>query len=164
MGDYVVALSTSLLDWILEHWNWNIIELHCHELHVIMETVAMELHVQDFLWHPNLECRIKAEGGCELAAPHSSSTTRLLPSPANYSPSPAHYRYAIMFRILSQRLGGSSSSDNLPAGNLPAGWESGRDPQGRVYYIDHNTERTTWDPPPGPGPSRSPSERPTGRF
>ena len=27
---------------------------------------------------------------------------------------------------------------------LPAGWEVGMTEDGRVYYIDHNTRRTTW--------------------
>ncbi|OQR83163.1 hypothetical protein ACHHYP_15042 [Achlya hypogyna] len=30
---------------------------------------------------------------------------------------------------------------------LPDGWESATDAKGRRFYIDHNTERTTWDPP-----------------
>ncbi|PAA50770.1 hypothetical protein BOX15_Mlig020114g3 [Macrostomum lignano] len=30
---------------------------------------------------------------------------------------------------------------------LPAGWERRLDPQGRVYYVDHNTRTTTWQRP-----------------
>jgi len=30
---------------------------------------------------------------------------------------------------------------------LPEGWESRHDPQGRVYYIDHNRRTTTWQRP-----------------
>ena len=30
---------------------------------------------------------------------------------------------------------------------LPPGWEKRRDPEGRVYYVDHNTRRTTWQRP-----------------
>jgi atrophin-1 interacting protein 5 (WW domain-containing E3 ubiquitin protein ligase 1) len=30
---------------------------------------------------------------------------------------------------------------------LPPGWESRRDPRGRVYYVDHNTRSTTWQRP-----------------
>ena len=29
----------------------------------------------------------------------------------------------------------------------PPGWEQAFDPQGRPYYIDHNTKRTQWHPP-----------------
>ena len=38
----------------------------------------------------------------------------------------------------------------MPRGNgdLPLGWERSRTPDGRVYYIDHNTKRTSWVPPP----------------
>jgi len=32
--------------------------------------------------------------------------------------------------------------------SLPAGWEERQStPDGRVYYVDHNTQRTTWDRP-----------------
>ena len=30
---------------------------------------------------------------------------------------------------------------------LPPGWEKKVDPQGNAYYIDHNTQRTSWNPP-----------------
>jgi len=30
---------------------------------------------------------------------------------------------------------------------LPAGWEARKDPEGRTYFIDHNTRQTTWLPP-----------------
>ena len=30
---------------------------------------------------------------------------------------------------------------------LPLGWEEARDYDGRVYYIDHNTKRTSWVDP-----------------
>ncbi|KAH9480424.1 putative E3 ubiquitin-protein ligase hulA [Psilocybe cubensis] len=40
------------------------------------------------------------------------------------------------------------------AGNpLPAGWERRVDPQGRTYYVDHNTRQTTWHRP-GTQPSQ----------
>ncbi|PPQ91659.1 hypothetical protein CVT25_012872 [Psilocybe cyanescens] len=62
------------------------------------------------------------------------------------------------------------------AGNpLPAGWERRTDPQGRTYYVDHNTRQTTWHRPTTAsqpsqanrpasqitqGPSRTPSTNP----
>lgn len=30
---------------------------------------------------------------------------------------------------------------------LPQGWDVGRDFDGKVYYIDHNTKKTTWIDP-----------------
>lgn len=30
---------------------------------------------------------------------------------------------------------------------LPVGWEERIDEHGRVYYIDHNTQTTTWNKP-----------------
>ena len=30
---------------------------------------------------------------------------------------------------------------------LPPGWEKRRDPEGRVYFVDHNTRQTTWQRP-----------------
>ena len=36
---------------------------------------------------------------------------------------------------------------------LPEGWERSTGPDGRVYYIDHNTQSTHWDPPPAPAPA-----------
>ncbi|KAK9879893.1 hypothetical protein WA026_008396 [Henosepilachna vigintioctopunctata] len=32
-------------------------------------------------------------------------------------------------------------------GNLPPGWESRKDRYGRIYFVDHNTRRTTWEDP-----------------
>jgi hypothetical protein len=35
-----------------------------------------------------------------------------------------------------------------PGMALPDGWEEKVDPQGRFYYVDHNTRTTTWNRPP----------------
>lgn len=59
--------------------------------------------------------------------------------------------------------GGTSSAPQPPSGQpdsattnsdtannnepLPAGWEMRTDPQGRAYYVDHNTRTTTWERP-----------------
>ena len=32
-------------------------------------------------------------------------------------------------------------------GDLPPGWERRSAPDGRTYYVDHNTQTTTWRPP-----------------
>ena len=34
-----------------------------------------------------------------------------------------------------------------PSQALPPGWEEQQTPDGQVYYIDHNTQTTHWDPP-----------------
>lgn len=31
--------------------------------------------------------------------------------------------------------------------SLPSGWEEGTDYDGKVFYIDHNTRKTTWIDP-----------------
>ena len=38
----------------------------------------------------------------------------------------------------------SNVEDNLP---LPSGWEKGVDKNGRTYFIDHNTKKTSWNDP-----------------
>ena len=30
---------------------------------------------------------------------------------------------------------------------LPAGWDMGRDFDGKIYFIDHNSHQTTWIDP-----------------
>ncbi|KAL4228206.1 neural precursor cell expressed [Mactra antiquata] len=49
---------------------------------------------------------------------------------------------------------GATADDEEP---LPAGWATGVAPNGRVFYIDHNTAQTTWQDP--RKPSRSGSVR-----
>ncbi|KAF8462478.1 hypothetical protein JB92DRAFT_2161777 [Gautieria morchelliformis] len=41
------------------------------------------------------------------------------------------------------------TSDSAESHPLPAGWERRLDHQGRIYYVDHNTQSTTWDDPRG---------------
>ncbi|EPQ55532.1 HECT-domain-containing protein [Gloeophyllum trabeum ATCC 11539] len=55
-------------------------------------------------------------------------------------------------RAQSQLLGPESSS-----GSLPPGWEVRMDPRGRQYYVDHNTQTTTWHRPGAPAVQASPS-------
>lgn len=49
---------------------------------------------------------------------------------------------------------GSSSGGGAAAPTvvLPPGWEQRRDARGRTYYVDHNTQKTQWAPPPQPLP------------
>ncbi|KAL6073541.1 E3 ubiquitin-protein ligase nedd4 [Balamuthia mandrillaris] len=61
------------------------------------------------------------------------------------------------------RTGSPASTNGSPSRTpptqvmLPPGWEEARTPQGKVYYIDHNTKRTTWEPPAPYLPSSPPS-------
>ncbi|XP_055993235.1 NEDD4-like E3 ubiquitin-protein ligase WWP2 [Sorex fumeus] len=62
---------------------------------------------------------------------------------------------------------GTSSAPQLPASVpaldvLPAGWEQRELPNGRVYYVDHNTKTTTWERPLPPGWEKRTDPR--GRF
>ncbi|EGD83203.1 ITCH protein [Salpingoeca rosetta] len=41
---------------------------------------------------------------------------------------------------------------------LPPGWEARTDGQGRTYYVDHNTRRTQWVPPPMPQQAAAPQQ------
>ncbi|CAN0231240.1 unnamed protein product [Ectocarpus sp. 12 AP-2014] len=41
--------------------------------------------------------------------------------------------------------------------NLPPGWDSGTDASGRVYYVNHQTQQTQWDPPVSPTASAPPA-------
>ncbi|GLB38349.1 putative ubiquitin-protein ligase [Lyophyllum shimeji] len=43
---------------------------------------------------------------------------------------------------------------------LPPGWERRLDPQGRTYYVDHNTRTTTWRRPENPSSGSHPPNRP----
>ncbi|KAM5263813.1 NEDD4-like E3 ubiquitin-protein ligase WWP2 [Ctenodactylus gundi] len=61
----------------------------------------------------------------------------------------------------------TSGTQQLPAAPqapdaLPAGWEQRELPNGRVYYVDHNTKTTTWERPLPPGWEKRTDPR--GRF
>jgi hypothetical protein len=40
-----------------------------------------------------------------------------------------------------------NSVDSANLGDLPEGWDIGRDFDGKIYFIDHNNKRTTWTDP-----------------
>lgn len=44
-------------------------------------------------------------------------------------------------------LAASSHATTAGTGNLPPGWEERYTPEGRPYYVDHNTRTTTWVDP-----------------
>jgi hypothetical protein len=41
---------------------------------------------------------------------------------------------------------------------LPAGWEKKITPDGQIYYVDHNTQSTHWDPPAAAAAPAQPSQ------
>jgi E3 ubiquitin-protein ligase NEDD4 len=47
----------------------------------------------------------------------------------------------------SVAVGGQSGQTAVGSGVLPAGWEERYTPEGRPYYVDHNTRTTTWVDP-----------------
>jgi E3 ubiquitin-protein ligase NEDD4 len=44
-------------------------------------------------------------------------------------------------------IAASTNATTPGNGNLPAGWEERHTPEGRPYYVDHNTRTTTWVDP-----------------
>jgi E3 ubiquitin-protein ligase NEDD4 len=44
-------------------------------------------------------------------------------------------------------VGSGSGATTTGSGSLPAGWEERYTPEGRPYYVDHNTRTTTWVDP-----------------
>ena len=44
-------------------------------------------------------------------------------------------------------VGGNGGATTAGSGSLPAGWEERYTPEGRPYYVDHNTRTTTWVDP-----------------
>ncbi|KAH7930858.1 ubiquitin-protein ligase [Leucogyrophana mollusca] len=47
----------------------------------------------------------------------------------------------------SAAIAASNNSTTAGSGSLPAGWEERYTPEGRPYYVDHNTRTTTWVDP-----------------
>lgn len=50
-------------------------------------------------------------------------------------------------RQTSPQTSPGSSATSSPLGLLPAGWEQRYTPDGRAYFVDHNTRATTWIDP-----------------
>ncbi|KIK95295.1 hypothetical protein PAXRUDRAFT_827158 [Paxillus rubicundulus Ve08.2h10] len=63
---------------------------------------------------------------------HRATSTAPQPASNNTSPAP---------------LVASNNATTAGTGNLPAGWEERYTPEGRPYYVDHNTRTTTWVDP-----------------
>ncbi|KAF8841200.1 HECT-domain-containing protein [Paxillus ammoniavirescens] len=72
-----------------------------------------------------------SNAGIQANAQRASSTA---PQPASNNTS-------------SAALAASNNATTAGTGNLPAGWEERYTPEGRPYYVDHNTRTTTWVDP-----------------
>jgi len=59
---------------------------------------------------------------------------------------PASPLYDFGARLTYQSTAQNPSATSERA-QLPPGWEQRQDPQGRTYYVDHNTRITQWNPP-----------------
>lgn len=66
------------------------------------------------------------------------------------------YKCSVIFTLLLQAHGnqaaasGPSTSmgdDDDALGPLPAGWERRKQPEGRVYYVNHKNRTTQWEDP-----------------
>lgn len=83
--------------------------------------------------------------------PGSSSSTNIAES-GGASPSPAAATVPGTTATGSSTTGAGLAPISLNAttagsGPLPAGWEQRLTPEGRPYYVDHNTRATTWVDP-----------------
>uniref|UniRef100_A0A4W3J1T1 E3 ubiquitin-protein ligase n=1 Tax=Callorhinchus milii TaxID=7868 RepID=A0A4W3J1T1_CALMI len=85
-----------------------------------------------------------------------SSTTSVAPSPQANS---------VAVGETSEPAATLTEPSQTPAQNLealPPGWEQRVLPNGRIYYVDHNTKTTTWERPLPPGWEKRVDQR--GRF
>ncbi|GJJ71877.1 E3 ubiquitin-protein ligase NEDD4 [Entomortierella parvispora] len=90
----------------------------------------------------------RSGGNSPLPAGGSSTNLSETASPAPAAATPA---------VAASPVAGSSGATGLApislnsttagTGALPAGWEQRQTPEGRPYYVDHNTRSTTWVDP-----------------
>jgi len=57
------------------------------------------------------------------------------------------YRTIILPTVPPNVVGPNSAQTTPGAGPLPAGWEERHTPEGHPYYVNHNTQTTTWVDP-----------------
>lgn len=108
-------------------------------------TLSSVLDELPFGW----ERRIAPNGSFYYIDHATQTTTWVHPGKSNANGSGSGGRYVSsldeferMRKDMDRRLGG-----------LPAGWEMRVTDNGRVYFVDHNTQSTTWDDPRLPGSS-----------
>ncbi|KAK6477206.1 NEDD4-like E3 ubiquitin-protein ligase WWP2 isoform X1 [Huso huso] len=88
-----------------------------------------------------------------------STSLSASPPPSTGTPSPASTEIGEPLRTATTEQP-AAANQNLEA--LPTGWEQRVLPNGRVYYVDHNTKTTTWERPLPPGWEKRVDQR--GRY
>ncbi|XP_033896820.2 NEDD4-like E3 ubiquitin-protein ligase WWP2 isoform X2 [Acipenser ruthenus] len=88
-----------------------------------------------------------------------STSLSASPPPSTGTPSPASTDVGDSVRTATTEQP-AAANQNLEA--LPTGWEQRVLPNGRVYYVDHNTKTTTWERPLPPGWEKRVDQR--GRY
>ncbi|PWN26791.1 HECT-domain-containing protein [Jaminaea rosea] len=78
------------------------------------------------------------DGGSRVVSQPQGTTTASTPGPS--TPSGTSTPSALP-------AGASGASTTAGSGPLPAGWEQRNTPEGRPYFVDHNTRTTTWVDP-----------------
>ncbi|MGH0115749.1 UNVERIFIED_CONTAM: hypothetical protein FKN15_046934 [Acipenser sinensis] len=99
--------------------------------------------------------------GNPVCPPHPSPSVSLSTSlsASTGTPSPASTEIGESLRTATTEQP-AAANQNLEA--LPTGWEQRVLPNGRVYYVDHNTKTTTWERPLPPGWEKRVDQR--GRY
>ncbi len=82
--------------------------------------------------------RLLADDMVEAATPNRSATATAAPPPPHSAASSPSTTIV---------PGSGSTQTTSGSGPLPAGWEERYTPEGRPYYVDHNTRTTTWVDP-----------------
>ncbi|KNZ57373.1 E3 ubiquitin-protein ligase [Puccinia sorghi] len=85
-----------------------------------------------------------ATASSTAVTPHASSTSTSPAEPAASTTSAAATAVSSTSGATSTIQGGSTTAGWGP---LPAGWEQRFTPEGRPYFVDHNTRTTTWVDP-----------------
>ncbi|XP_058849663.1 NEDD4-like E3 ubiquitin-protein ligase WWP2 isoform X1 [Acipenser ruthenus] len=88
-----------------------------------------------------------------------STSLSASPPPSTGTPSPASTEIGEPLHTATTEQP-AAANQNLEA--LPTGWEQRVLPNGRVYYVDHNTKTTTWERPLPPGWEKRVDQR--GRY
>jgi len=92
-------------------------------------------------------------------------TTQLHPRPSSSSGQIATQVASRPASASATATPGTRLLDDEAGNPLPQGWERRIDPQGRPYYVDHNTRQTTWHrPQPGAQSSQPTASRPASQV
>ncbi|XP_065577643.1 transcriptional coactivator YAP1-like [Artemia franciscana] len=89
------------------------------------------------------------DSGRYTIAPPQNPGPQVLHSRAQSSPASLQHTLAAAQQAAQHSHLRTNSFDLLddPLGPLPPGWEQARTPEGLLYFLNHNTQTTTWDDP-----------------